>query len=271
MNISDWFKNNLKDIAFFVGLVGAVWWIYSIGTTSQVSAIVTTWRWILIIMILFIILASWLVTGNLLFGWLINEQNRMSLSRLQMFLWTVVVLSAFATAVFANLHFGNIDTAVAIRIPEALWQAMGISTASLVGTGLILESKKDKDPKDVKLSDVEKRTGVLVVQGKPSLLDLIRGEEVGNSEKIDLTRLQNLFFTFVLVGTYMSSLSAMFANLAAQTPEIMDVAETPLITSFPELGSSALALLLISHGGYLAAKAIDKQPTEPTKPPEPPK
>jgi hypothetical protein len=283
MNTIEWLKNNKKDIFFFVGLVAAVWFIYLIGKNRPVSEITSTWSWILFIMVLFIILASSLITKNPLFGWLINEQNRMSLSRLQMFLWTIVILSAFITAVFANLHFKQFDSAVAIAIPEELWLAMGISTTSLVGTSLILESKKPKDPKlpidpnqlkdpnqptplkklDDKLESMKiKRIGVLVSPEKPSLLDLIRGEELGNYDKIDLTRLQNLFFTFILVGTYMASLNVMFSELVTKTPEIQDIAENFPIASFPELGSSAIALLAISHAGYLVVKAIDKQQTE---------
>ena len=264
MNITKWLKDNKKDITFFVGIVAAIWVISLFGTNSLVSAVTSTWRWILIIMVLFIILASALITGNPLFGWLINEQNRMSLSRLQMFLWTIVILSAFVTAVFANLYFKHFETAVAIAIPNELWLAMGISTTSLIGTGLILENKKDKEPKKDGFRRAM-RIGVLDVSNKPSLLELIQGEEVGNKDKIDLTRLQNLFFTIVLVGSYMASLSAMFtelATLAAKTPDILIMAEKAPITSFPELGSSAIALLTISHAGYLAAKAIDKQPSE---------
>jgi len=52
--------------------------IYLFGTNSSISAITSTWRWILLIMVLFIILTSALVTGNPLFGWLINEQNRLN-------------------------------------------------------------------------------------------------------------------------------------------------------------------------------------------------
>ena len=270
MNITRWLKSNGKDIIFLIGLVAAIWVIYLLGTKSAISAIAVAWHWFMITMVLFIILTSALVTRNPLFGWLINEQNRMSLSRLQMVLWTIVLLSAFLTAALANLHFNHIDTAVSIAIPQELWLAMGISTASMVGSGLILENKKGKDPKGVVLrGDGTKRSGVLDVKVKPSLLDLVHGEEVGNQDKIDLTRLQNLLFTFVLVGAYMASLSAMFVRLVTPTTVIQNIADNFPITSFPQLGSSAIALLAISHAGYLTAKAIDKQPSTPEAP-EPP-
>ena len=117
MNITKWIRENLKDLIFFGAIVIAIVAIYLLGQ-SPIEEIVTTWRWIMVVLIGFVIVASWLITGNPLFGWLINQQNSMSLSRLQMFLWTFVILSAFATAVFANLHFKHADTALAISIPE---------------------------------------------------------------------------------------------------------------------------------------------------------
>lgn len=266
MNITNKLKNNSKDIIFFLGLALTIWTIYFLGTNiptsganNQITSLTPTWHKILLTVALFTILISILITGNPLFGWLVNQQNRMSLSRLQMFLWTIVILSAFLTAVFVNLHFGHIEVAMAIEIPQELWLAMGISAISLVGTDLILDDKKDKTPKQ--LESGEKRIGVLIMQEKPSLLDLVRGEEVGNDDKIDLARLQNLFFTFVLVGAYMANLGAMFTKLTTLTPEIQDIATNFPITTFPELGSSAIALLTISHAGYLVAKTIDKQPS----------
>jgi hypothetical protein len=226
----------------------------------------TAWRWIMIIMAGFVVLVSALITGNPLFGWLINEQNRMSLSRLQMFLWTIMILSAFVAAAFANLHFKHYESAVSIAIPEELWLAMGISVTSLVGSALILENKKVKEPTTSRFELMNNRTGVLVNSQKPSLRDLIGGEECGNYDIIDLTRLQNLLFTFVLVGTYMATLNNMFATLVTVTPEVKDIALNFPIKEFPPLGSSAIALLLISHAGYLAAKAIDNQPSKPAEP-----
>ena len=178
------------------------------------------------------------------------------------------------SAVFANLHFKHYESAVSVAIPEELWLAMGISVTSLVGSALILENKKVKEPTTTRLELIANRTGVLVNSQKPSLRDLIGGEEVGNYDRIDLTRLQNLLFTFVLVGTYMATLNNMFATLVTVTPQVQDIALNFPIKEFPPLGSSAVALLLISHAGYLAAKAIDNQPSEtvaPSKPAEPPK
>ncbi len=89
-----------------------------------------------------------------------------------------------------------------------------------------------------KLTPNQKRSavGILAWNTRPQdarLYDLIGGEEIGNEETLDLTRLQNLFFTLVLVGVYAVSLSYVLVD-------------TIPISEFPELGSSAVTLLGIS-------------------------
>jgi hypothetical protein len=279
MNIINWIQENRKDLIFFGALVVAIFAISRLGE-SPIEDIVTTWRWIMVVLVGFVIVASWLVTNNPLFGWLINQQNSMSLSRLQMFLWTFVVLSAFTTAVFANLHFKHADAALDIAIPEELWLAMGISIASLAGSALVQENKRGKKPKpDEPIGNntgregnvqngnsgepVVQLAGILVIKEKPSLLDLISGEEIGNQGRIDLSRLQNLFFTFILVGMYMGSLGTMFRNAVTVVKAGAKIADNFPITEFPALSTSFVTLLAISHAGYLTIKAIDKQPSKP--------
>lgn len=274
MNLTNWIKENFKDLIFFAAAVIAIVVIYLLGQ-RPVEDIVATWRWIMLVLLGFVIVASWLVTGNPLFGWLINSQNSMSLSRLQMFLWTFVILSAFITAVFANLHFNHADSALDIAIPEELWLAMGISTASLAGSALIQENKQGKKLKlqppaqdregmpGVQPANEEKRAfGILVIKAKASLLDLISGEEVGNQGRIDISRLQNLFFTFILVGMYMGSLGTLFRNAVTLVEAGAKIADNFPITEFPAISSTFVTLLAISHAGYLTIKAIDKQPSE---------
>lgn len=273
MNLTNWIKENLKDLIFFAALVLAIVVIYLLGQ-RPVEDMVATWRWIMLVLLGFVIVASWLVTGNPLFGWLINQQNSMSLSRLQMFLWTFVILSAFITTVFANLHFNHADTALDIAIPEELWLAMGISTASLAGSALIQENKRGKKLKlqppvqdregmqGVQLSEETGTFGILIMKAKASLLDLITGEEVGNQGRIDISRLQNLFFTFILVGMYMGSLGTLFRNAVTLAEAGAKIADNFPITEFPAISSTFVTLLAISHAGYLTIKAIDKQPSE---------
>jgi hypothetical protein len=82
-------------------------------------------------------------------------------------------------------------------------------------------------------------------KSKASFLDLVQGEEINNEGKIDLTRLQNLLFTFILVGSYIAALAEMFRGNTS-------------FLEFPEFDSGAIYMLTISHAGYLAAKNTSK-------------
>ena len=113
-------------------------------------------------------------------------------------------------------------------------------------------------PKSLIIDPKEQRTsGQLQRNTNPSqarLYDLVSGEEVGNFSVLDLTRLQNLFFTLVLVGAYAATLGNLFAGAAISSGPAAP------ISSFPALDASIVALLGISHGGYLVGKAANKQP-----------
>jgi hypothetical protein len=231
----------------------------------QISTEQVLLHWLLTLgaLFLFALVAGHGTTGLFWFGWLINEQNRISLSRLQMFLWTFVILSTFMTAVSVNLKEGNYSTAAAITIPKEILAVMGISTASLVGSPLILKGKKERENESLLMKTFKVNTlndltpeqkgsavGILQQNLQPKdahLYELIRGEEISNKKRLDLTRLQNLLFTLILVGVYVVSLGYM---LTSAIP----------ISEFPQLGDSAVTLLAISHAGYLTGKAVDKTP-----------
>lgn len=182
-----------------------------------------------------------------------------------MILWTVVILGAFLAAALTNI--GNVGGAnpLAIAVPEQLWFLMGISTTALVASPLIRSTKRDvapsaKDDKDkeavrTRLELVAKQRGldpdevtargVEVVNLKPQdarWSDVLQGEEVGNGPHLDLGKVQNLFFTLVLVVAYAAVLVAEFS-------------EGGPVISLPALDTGMVTLLGISHGGYLAYKA----------------
>lgn len=254
---------NWHTFGLLIILLGVALFCWRIPTEQ----IVLMWVLIMGAFFLFLMAAADGITGRFWLGWLINEQNRLSLSRFQMSLWTIVILSAFLTAIVFNLRKGHVDTALDIAIPEEVWVAMGISTASFVGSPLILQEKRKKKTNVTELKkaladevkvwgeeDIESRaTGNLIQNLKPEnarLNELITGEEVGNVKVLDLSRLQNLFFTLIIAGIYAASLGLFLAGAA----------DTDSISQFPAFSSSAAVLLGISHGGYLTNKAVDKQP-----------
>jgi len=82
-----------------------------------------TWLSILGLLGLFTIIVGHGVTG-LWLGVLIDNRNKVSLSRLQMLVWTVVILSGYLTAVLVNLDVGY-TMPLAVTLPLELWVLMG--------------------------------------------------------------------------------------------------------------------------------------------------
>ena len=113
-----------------------------LGLLIPLRAILWVWVVNLILLAAFATIAGQGITG-LWRGLLIDERNKISLSRLQITLWTIVVLSGFLTAAFSNLASGQ-PNPLAIAIPSELWPLMGISTTSLVASPLIKSTKKAK-------------------------------------------------------------------------------------------------------------------------------
>jgi hypothetical protein len=233
------------------------------------------WSWISILILLIL---SFLVTGHGVRGiWngiFIDGRNRMSLSWLQMVLWTLLVLSGFFAAGLSNLVAGAVDP-LAIAIPEELWFLMGISTTSLVASPMILSRKKNQQPVDVEhqknvaslarrhgvgATDIKNRfdnEGLIIKYNTPDqaqFSDFFTGEETGNAGGIDLSRLQMFYFTLIMVLAYTVQIGSKFLEV---DPNIS------IITNFPALPASMVALLGISHAGYLIKKAAQNSQTEP--------
>lgn len=218
---------------------------------------VTAWLTILLLMALFALIAGHGVTGTWL-GVLIDTRNKVSLSRLQMTLWTVLILSGFLTAVLANLSAGVLEP-LAISVPPELWLLMGISTASMVGSPLILSVKRNRTSTEVDkqhaLDKLARRSvdpsqvtfrGQLVENHSVDaarIADLFQGSETGNVGLLDMGKLQMFFFTLVLLFAYGTALAGAFSS-----------GET--VSALPALDGGMLALLGISHAGYLVNKAL---------------
>lgn len=192
-------------------------------------------------------------------GALIDSNNTISLSRFQMTVWTVLILSALLTAALYNVNH-DVLQALAIEVPKELWALIGLSTVSLVAAPAIQYGKKGWEaPPDATLqlkSELKRQgdlaadiqlNGLIVANRTPksaSWGDLFTGEDVGNAAHLDLTRVQMFFFTVVTAFCYTVAVFHYFATAGE------------MITKFPVLDQSLLALLAISHGGYLVGKTI---------------
>lgn len=221
----------------------------------------------LLLLVAFAAIAGHIITG-VWRGVLIDSRNKISLSRLQMLMWTVLVLSGLLVAVLINIRWTS--NPLTIQLPEQLWALLGISTASLVGSPLITSSKSSEKPnteatvktmavmadQGIDVSHVRTQ-GKILINEKPeyaSWTDIFKGDETGNGANLDLAKIQMFFFTLVTWSVYAVTLGALLRNGAHQHSGIF---------GFPPVDGSMVALLGISHAGYLANKAVPHTPDPP--------
>ena len=223
------------------------------------------WLGVLLMLVLLIVFAGHMVTG-VWRGALVNERNRISLSQIQLVLWTVLVLATFLTGAFINLTLVGYDKPpLDIEIPASLWVLMGISTTSLIGSPLLASRKKAQN---APVQEEAQAMNRLVDQGREAstldtagrLLandhptdalwsDLFEADEVSRAGRLDMSKIQMTFFTLIVALVYGTTLSNEISTLLAKEG----------FTAFPALHESMVALLGISHAGYLTSKAVPER------------
>jgi hypothetical protein len=180
---------------------------------------------------------------------LIDERNKMSLSRLQVTVWSVIILCAIASIGLSRVEAG-VEDPLAIAIPEELLWVLGITGTALVGTPLIQKVKADAavaNPPN--LGPGKAMLGRLVVNTTAAgadWTDIFMGEEASNSVHLDVGKVQMFYFTAIAALVY--ALSVLQALGAAASS----------IDSLPALSSGFVALLGLSNGAYLANKAVPR-------------
>ncbi|WP_353230310.1 hypothetical protein [Novosphingobium sp.] len=196
-------------------------------------------------------------------GAFIDNRNRISLSKLQAGAWTVVVLAALATAAAFNMvapdNGTGYVTALAVTIPGDLLLAMGISATSLVASPALLSLKAGETPSTqavdqaaIKMNRTDGtdvpangKVAMKALASEASWADLVTGEEVGNVGYPDLGKIQQVLITALLLGCYTAYIYTAFSRTT-----------TLAIHSLPLLDTSFVGLLALSHGTYLAYKAV---------------
>jgi hypothetical protein len=115
---------------------------------SAAPAVPKGLNWLIVIatMIGFIAIIGQSINGRL-WGIFIDERKKMTLSRFQLVIWTLIILSAFLTIALERVYT-NAPNPLDIALPTQLWALLGISTVSLVGSPLILSTKVPKKPTD---------------------------------------------------------------------------------------------------------------------------
>ena len=193
------------------------------------------------------------------FGMLVDGRNKVSLSRLQMVVWTILFVATFFVIYIWNVGHppkAGLAAALNLTVPDAVWILMGLAGLSAAGTPLILSAKSAPDPgasqppapaDPAKFIDgvVAKRRS----QVRPEWSDIVLGDDAANCEAIDVSKVQQLFLSLVAVVVYGYAI-AQTMMLAA--PPAGAVA----IDALPGMNSGFLTLIAASHASYLAYKAV---------------
>lgn len=198
------------------------------------------------------------------FGILVDGRNKISLSRLQIVLWTILFVPTFLVFFLWNgAHpplVSNSDSsttavdlakALDLTVPETVWLLMGMAGLSAAAVPAILSAKPTPDPATSPPrtpNDATKFLDGIVVKRrdgeKPRWSDIVLGDEAGNADAIDISKVQQLLFSVVAVVAY--------GYLIAQTA----MAAQGYIPTLPHMSNGFLALIGASHATYLAYKGV---------------
>lgn len=196
-------------------------------------------------------------------GIFIDRRNVISLSRVQMMSWTVIVTSALLSIALWRIWFGT-QNPLDLNVPPELWILMGTATSSAIGASLVLNNKAgagEPNPdqlartKDSLAAQGDNPANIdnhgLVLINKDIAMarwtDMITGDETGNAAHLDLSKVQMLLFTVVSIIIYCICLWNTLHQAGGATAKTID--------GLPILSQTILALIGISHAGYLTAKA----------------
>ena len=314
----------LRMILAVLSIVGVVFLIIMMagGIDTDLSR-VETWNLSLIITILtFLSISTW---ASNIPTFLIDSRNKVSLSRLQMAIWSILIFSAIGVALGSNIQativvtvsgvpevnskiielengsiladlierlqtlddkdddnligiaFRDLDPNLLLEngdqyniteveeesedesdeisyeveriqnedkrdltIPSEIWLLLGISTTSLIASPLLKSVRSEQTPnpitRNAHMSDAK-------------WTDLFRGEEESNDKKTDLAKVQMIYLTVVIVVAYAIAIHSMFQKADGSNS---------FITTFPLVSPGIVALLGISHVGYLSYKVTGK-------------
>jgi hypothetical protein len=202
----------------------ALWWGWAL---TAAGALVVT-------------MAAGLATRHRVWGVLVDGRGRLSLSRLQLMSWTIVVLSLAGGVTIGRLAERGVDP-LDFSIPGNLLGLLGISVSSAVVAGGVKSYKERTRPAQVGTTSV----------GQERLRQLVSVEEGPDTDRlVDTGKLQNLLITVLVVGAYVGAAIHQFSGRGVSAP-----AGPAGITGLPDLNPAFLGLLGISHVGYLGAKA----------------
>jgi len=179
-------------------------------------------------------------------GVLIDTRGRYSLARLQLVLWSLLVLPLIAGVFIARMTAKGIDP-LEFEIPNEVLGVIGIAVTSGAIATAVKAHKDATRSAFIAASPPGRGTGALA--------QLFLVEEGPDGDRsIDLTKLQQLVITVFLVSAYAASAVHTFRGWGPPPP----IVHPEDIKSLPGFNSTFLVLLGVSHAGYLAGKVPNR-------------
>lgn len=157
--------------------------------------------------------------------------KRLSTSKCQFFMWTIVALFSYASVYAARIGaatIGSPSNSSAPDLPGNLLLAMGFSiTSAVAAKGITVTginngslSKEHVDEKDATSGDLVK-------------------DDAG---AIDLTKVQVLGWTIIAIGAYLAN--------------VIRVIHTEKLATLPDIDTALMVLMGLGHGAYLGKKLV---------------
>jgi len=177
-------------------------------------------------------------------GVLVDTRGRYSLSRLQLSVWLLVVLSLLIGVTAARLATQG-TAPLDFTVPPELLGVLGLSVGTTVVAGAVKANKSSRRAAYVAAPPPGWR---------PRWRDVLLIEEGPDAERtIDLTKLQNLLLTAFVAVAYVGL--AVHTFLGMGEPSVGSPAD---ITALPSMSPTFLTLLAISQAGYVGGKLPDR-------------
>ena len=264
----------------------AAWWLFSwqVPVNGAQTVSLDTPTALMMIGVVLVLVGLGLGTTGAPFGALMSPNGRYSLALAQVSFWTVLVLTSVAAIAIFNgglvsemvRHVPLVDKVTAASptavtkgffpaIPEGIWGVLAISFGSTL-LSIVIKAIKGTGDESAEPADKQKQAGVRFFDApvagfdpthKASVADWFLGEDEGNKNKIDISRVQMVLITAGLLVTYGNALFADVRDLTLQEILLAIQNVDVLIATLPPVGATMAAMLAISHATYLVSKAAD--------------
>jgi hypothetical protein len=197
--------------------------------------------------LLFFWAVTWLLTGRLNpFSLVIGEDGRPSTSKLKPFLWTVVMIFAYAALYAAKVKKGSFEPIS--NIPANLLIAIGLDVATLVAAKGITESQIANGQVE-KPPPVTATTATTVASTANAGPGAVFQDDNGFPE---LTKIQTITWTGFAIVIYFVAVDAALKIVAAADPNSAAVTEL----SLPDIAPAMMVLIGLGNAAYLGKKLV---------------